>query len=162
MKRLLVIACVVLLSATINSNAQAEHNTTNGVIIGAGSGAILGQAIGRDTEATLIGTAVGGLFGYMIGNEMDHQGQRVVHHRTYQPPRTYSHTQKFGKPFAPNHIKKVRNTNKVCKKTIKIKERHGQTKRVVTKTCWSNNPYDNRYNNHRRGKKNRVKNSWDY
>ncbi len=42
-----------------------------GVLGGAAGGALLGQAIGRDTEATLIGAAVGGLLGYVIGNEMD-------------------------------------------------------------------------------------------
>jgi len=38
---------------------------------GRGGGALVGQAIGRDTEGTLIGTAVGGMLGYIAGNEMD-------------------------------------------------------------------------------------------
>jgi outer membrane lipoprotein SlyB len=38
---------------------------------GAGLGAILGQAIGRDTKSTLIGAALGGTLGYIVGNEMD-------------------------------------------------------------------------------------------
>ena len=42
-----------------------------GAGIGAASGALLGQAIGHNTESTLIGAAVGGLVGYIIGNEMD-------------------------------------------------------------------------------------------
>ncbi len=38
---------------------------------GSGRGAIVGQAIGRNTGATLIGAAVGTMVGYIVGNEMD-------------------------------------------------------------------------------------------
>ncbi|MGV1099672.1 glycine zipper domain-containing protein [Thiovibrio sp. JS02] len=48
---------------------------TGGAAIGAGVGALAGQAIGRDTEGTLIGAAVGGLLGYIVGNEMDKYDQ---------------------------------------------------------------------------------------
>jgi len=40
-------------------------------LIGAGTGALAGQAIGHNTEGTLIGAGVGALGGYIIGNEMD-------------------------------------------------------------------------------------------
>jgi hypothetical protein len=46
---------------------------------GRGSGALVGQAIGRDHEATLIGTAVGGMFGYIVGNEMNKDRYGRVH-----------------------------------------------------------------------------------
>jgi len=42
-----------------------------GSLLGAGIGALAGQAIGGDTEATLIGTGVGAGAGYIIGNESD-------------------------------------------------------------------------------------------
>lgn len=42
-----------------------------GAGIGAAGGAIIGQAIGRNKEATLIGVAVGTMLGYIVGNEMD-------------------------------------------------------------------------------------------
>lgn len=42
-----------------------------GSLLGAGLGALAGQAIGGNTEATLIGTAVGAGAGYIIGNEQD-------------------------------------------------------------------------------------------
>lgn len=47
-----------------------------GSLIGAGAGAALGQAIGRDTQGTLIGAGVGAAAGYMIGNEMDKADER--------------------------------------------------------------------------------------
>ncbi len=50
-----------------------------GAGIGAATGAIIGQAIGHNTEATLIGAAVGTLIGYIFGNEMDKaDAQRVA------------------------------------------------------------------------------------
>jgi outer membrane protein OmpA-like peptidoglycan-associated protein len=52
-----------------------------GTLIGAAGGAILGQVIGRDTEATLlgagIGAAVGGLAGHQVGRYMDRQEQEL-------------------------------------------------------------------------------------
>ncbi len=40
-------------------------------LLGAGVGALAGQAIGGDTGATVIGTAVGAGIGYAVGNESD-------------------------------------------------------------------------------------------
>ena len=51
-----------------------------GAIGGATAGAIIGQAIGHNTEATLIGAAVGGLVGYIIGNEMDKYDRQQLNH----------------------------------------------------------------------------------
>lgn len=58
--------------------------------IGAATGAIAGQAIGRSTEGTLIGAAAGGLLGYIIGTEIDKydaaQMQRAYEYTpSYQP-----------------------------------------------------------------------------
>ena len=55
----------VMLTAGGCNDAQA------GSLLGAGVGALAGQAIGGDTEATLIGTGVGAGAGYIIGNESD-------------------------------------------------------------------------------------------
>ncbi len=51
-----------------------------GTLLGAGVGALAGQAIGGDTKATLIGTAVGAGAGYVIGNESD----KAKHERRHQ------------------------------------------------------------------------------
>ena len=47
------------------------NDAQSGALLGAGVGALAGQAIGGDTEATVIGTAVGAGAGYIIGNESD-------------------------------------------------------------------------------------------
>ncbi len=143
MKRFQIAVLTVLISSISISIAQAQHNGVNGIIIGAGSGALIGQAIGRDTESTLVGSAVGGLVGYVIGNEKDHNG-RIVHydnryHRPinnhYQSPPVYR-----GKPFSSHQ--QYRERNKVCRETVKIKEHYGRSKRVVSKTCWYEKPHD--------------------
>jgi len=59
------------------------HQMTQGQAgagIGAAGGALIGQAIGRNTEATLIGAAVGTMLGYIVGNEMDKYDRQQLNH----------------------------------------------------------------------------------
>ena len=60
---------------------QQERGAKTGALIGASGGAVLGQAVGGDTESTLlgaaIGSAVGGVSGYQIGAYMDRQEQEL-------------------------------------------------------------------------------------
>jgi hypothetical protein len=51
--------------------AGCESDAQTGALLGAGAGALAGQAIGRNTQSTVIGTAVGAGAGYVIGNETD-------------------------------------------------------------------------------------------
>ena len=55
-----------------------RYNTQKGAATGAGIGAIMGQAIGRDTEGTLLGAGIGTLLGAIVGNAVDqsHQASR--------------------------------------------------------------------------------------
>jgi uncharacterized protein YcfJ len=74
------IALLAILSLTI-SCATVPHdryNTQKGAAVGAGVGALMGQAIGRDTEATLLGAGIGTLLGAITGNAVDqgHQAAR--------------------------------------------------------------------------------------
>ena len=80
MKRVISIVAILVLAAFLISCAgvtQQERGTRTGAVIGAASGALLGQAIGRDTEATLLGAAIGaaagGIAGHQIGTYMDNQ-----------------------------------------------------------------------------------------
>ncbi len=93
MKRVLAALFVISVSTMIvTCSAFGGSYGSNGTFIGAGSGALIGQAIGRDTEGTLLGTAIGGVLGYMIGNEMDKNrmnssysssGRRKVYSNSY-------------------------------------------------------------------------------
>jgi outer membrane protein OmpA-like peptidoglycan-associated protein len=87
MKKIRLAFVFFMASMTIVSCASMETRQEKGTAIGAGSGAavgaILGQAIGRDTESTLIGAgigaALGGLAGNQIGRYMDRQEQELRH-----------------------------------------------------------------------------------
>ncbi len=67
-------ALVITAALIISVSGCPNQNISRGVQgagAGAASGAILGQAIGHDTEATLLGAAIGTVLGYIVGNEMD-------------------------------------------------------------------------------------------
>jgi len=60
-----IILAAFLLAGCLQTRGQ------QGVAAGGAAGALVGQAIGHNTEATLLGAAVGGVLGYIVGNEMD-------------------------------------------------------------------------------------------
>ncbi|MEJ2034286.1 MAG: glycine zipper 2TM domain-containing protein [Deltaproteobacteria bacterium] len=70
MKNMLAILAAGAMLVSAVPMALAADRGVNGLILGAGSGAIFGQAISRNTEGTLLGTVVGGVIGYAIGSEM--------------------------------------------------------------------------------------------
>jgi outer membrane protein OmpA-like peptidoglycan-associated protein len=76
-----VLAAVPLVMASCAGTTNQESRTKEGVMVGAGLGAILGQVIGGDTEGTLIGAglgaAIGGVAGNQIGAYMDRQEQAL-------------------------------------------------------------------------------------
>ncbi len=59
-----VLTCLTTLAA-------CQNDAQTGALLGAGIGALAGQAIGGDTEGTVIGAAAGAGLGYIIGNESD-------------------------------------------------------------------------------------------
>jgi len=73
----------LLLVAVMAGGCATKGRT--GALAGSGVGAIIGQAAGRDTEATLIGAAVGAGVGYIVGNEMDKKEARELEARGAMP-----------------------------------------------------------------------------
>ena len=70
-KKLIIILMVVAVSLGLAFVGGCESDAQTGALIGAGVGALAGQAIGGDTQGTLIGAGVGAAGGYIIGNEQD-------------------------------------------------------------------------------------------
>ena len=70
-KKTITILLLIAVSIGMVFTAGCESDAQTGALIGAGVGALAGQAIGGDTEGTLIGAGVGAAGGYMIGNEQD-------------------------------------------------------------------------------------------
>ncbi len=80
MKKVITLMLIMSLCWFMFSCAEASRSRKGlgaGAVIGAMGGALLGQAIGGDTESTLIGagigTIVGGVAGQQIGAYMDRQ-----------------------------------------------------------------------------------------
>ena len=129
-----VTALVLALSLVVTANfAQARDNGADGFFLGAGSGALIGQAIGRNTEATLIGTAVGSMLGYIVGNEMDNAtgGDRRVTYRS--PVRQYSRTRHV-EYLPPSRTQ----TKPVCRETQMFAEINGRAEKVYGTACMEN------------------------
>lgn len=141
----MTIAAVVLL-ALLLTNAHANNKQVGGLIIGGGTGAIVGQAIGRNTESTVIGATVGGVLGYAIGNELNRHHGSVNQHS-----QVIAHSPKYNKRPQPlftdhyrhNHYKKnqyrvqprYHHNRGNCRKIVTIQKRHHRTKRVVSTVC---------------------------
>ncbi|MGD8786974.1 MAG: glycine zipper domain-containing protein [Phycisphaerales bacterium] len=70
-KKLIMVLMVISVSLGLVLVGGCESDAQTGALIGAGVGAVAGQAIGGDTEGTLIGAGAGAVGGYIIGNEGD-------------------------------------------------------------------------------------------
>lgn len=78
----LKISIVLLLIVVVQFMLSCKaSNTTKGVAIGAGSGAVIGGIIGRQSDHTaagaIIGATVGGAAGALIGRHMDKQAEEL-------------------------------------------------------------------------------------
>ena len=133
----------VLAALTLSAAGCSNTNLTKGqqgVIGGAASGAVIGQAIGRNTEATLIGAAVGTMLGYIVGNEMD-KYDRMQLNSAYesgpsgQPvawvnPDTGSSYQVVPQPAYQNS-----SSNQVCRQAEIMATIDGQPQKTITTAC---------------------------
>ena len=84
MKKHLIITIITgaaLMMSSCAGTTNTERKTKEGVLVGAGLGAVLGQVIGGSTEGTLVGAglgaAIGGVAGNQIGSYMDKQEQSL-------------------------------------------------------------------------------------
>lgn len=92
MNKTMSIFVVLLLCAALVSCAHYppdRYNTQRGALIGAGAGALLGQAIGGNTAGTLIGLAAGTLFGGLVGNAVDQDYQAARDAARHDRPVVY-------------------------------------------------------------------------
>jgi outer membrane protein OmpA-like peptidoglycan-associated protein len=68
--RLTVLLILSLFIVSCAGTTNQESKTKEGVLVGAGVGAILGQVIGGNTEGTLIGAGIGAALGGVAGNQI--------------------------------------------------------------------------------------------
>lgn len=92
MKKYHMVILTLALSFLFVSCAHHPHdryNTQEGATIGAGMGALIGQAIGGNTESTLIGLAAGTILGALVGNAVDQDYQAARDAAQYGKPVIY-------------------------------------------------------------------------
>lgn len=136
MKKIVIILSLICLAAV---NAQADqyirvNKGIQGLLLGAGGGALAGQAIGRNTESTLIGTTLGTLIGYMVGNEMDKNsihnpnvGYPSTHRPLYREQRSgYS----YGYRPSPTNL-----SSENCQEVEILGTVHGAPQKIITSAC---------------------------
>ena len=84
-----LVTCVclwVLMSGGCGHQTASDDSVAGkSAILGAGLGALVGQAIGGDTGATLIGAGVGAGLGYILGNEKDKKAAQTHDYNTVTP-----------------------------------------------------------------------------
>lgn len=66
-----------LLVSSCAHNPPDRYNTQVGGAVGAGTGALIGQAIGGNTQSTLIGLTAGTILGVLVGNAIDQEYKAV-------------------------------------------------------------------------------------
>jgi len=71
-----LIFVLVLCMSIVLFAPGCETRRQTGAAVGAGVGALAGQAVGRSTTATLIGAGVGAAAGYVIGDRTDRRAAR--------------------------------------------------------------------------------------
>ncbi len=96
-----------------------RYNTQRGALLGAGVGALIGQAIGRNTEGTLIGLASGTILGAFVGNAVDQDYQALRDAANYQKPVIYYDKQGAAVEAIPVEVDAKTNCRKIKKRTWK-------------------------------------------
>jgi hypothetical protein len=141
-----VLAAIVLLALS-PANGHAGNRQVGGLVLGGGTGAIIGQTIGKDTESTLVGATVGGVLGVIIGNELErnhgsvnHPTQVVAHSQRYDNRRYHSRTPRpvFKDHYRNNHYRGYshdRYDRRNCRKIVTVQKGYYGTKRIISTVC---------------------------
>ena len=92
MKKYQIVILTLMLSFFLVSCAHYppdRYNTQVGAAVGAGTGALIGQAIGGNTQSTLFGLAAGTIIGALVGNAVDQDYQAARDAASYGKPVIY-------------------------------------------------------------------------
>ena len=148
MKKTTIIFVTLLALLLTTSQAYSGDRLLVGTLIGAGSGALIGQAIGGDTESTLLGTAIGGVAGLTAASiTYNHSGYSSISHGTSyrRPARVYRHTKRY---YAPRHHVRSYSTHRPvrhqfhgradCRIVIKHVFKRGHSYKIKKRICKNN------------------------
>ncbi|GAB6192389.1 glycine zipper domain-containing protein [Desulfocastanea catecholica] len=172
MKPVNMTVAMIALFALSLTNVQAGDKQVGGLILGGGTGAIVGQAVGRNAESTIVGATVGGVVGLLVGTQLERQhgampqhSQVLVHSQVYDNHRynnyrydnyrydNHRYDRRVRPVFRDPPRKHYRYDRDNCRKVVTIQKGHYGSKRVVSTVCGKSpryqqperHPFNNKY-----------------
>lgn len=131
---LLLVVAILFTSCATTETSKGQ----TGAVGGAAAGALLGQIIGRDTEATLLGAAIGGVLGYIVGNEMDKYDRRQLNAAYENTPSNQTTTwvnPDSGKRYSVTPQPAYHEHNRVCRKAEIDAVIDGKKQKTLATAC---------------------------
>ena len=119
---ILLVLCAMFTLVSCATVPDDRYNTQKGAVIGGGLGALLGQAIGGDSEATLLGAGIGTVVGALAGNARDQEYQAARDAAAINKRVIYVDTQ--GRAVEAIPMQRSQETN--CRKVTKRQWDNGQ------------------------------------
>ena len=119
---ILLVLCTMFTLVSCATVPDDRYNTQKGAVIGGGLGALLGQAIGGDSEATLLGAGIGTVVGALAGNARDQEYQAARDAAAINKRVIYVDTQ--GRAVEAIPMQRSQETN--CRKVTKRQWDNGQ------------------------------------
>jgi len=144
MNKLAIVAFVCSVFFLTSCANSPYSKGQQGMVGGAAGGALIGQAIGHNTEATLIGMAVGTMLGYIVGNEMDKYDRQELNH-VYERGASGSATAwinpdtGYRYSVTPEPAYSNPKTNAPCRKAEIIATIDGKQQKTYTTACRDEN-----------------------
>jgi outer membrane lipoprotein SlyB len=90
--RLIAFAALAAMALAGCAQTESQQRAGTGALIGGAGGALVGQAIGRDTKSTMIGAASGALLGAVVGSSTapkSRDDDRMCRYRDYKTGRVF-------------------------------------------------------------------------
>jgi len=90
-RKSIIIAALAALALSGCAQTESQQRAGTGALVGAAGGALVGQAIGRDTKSTVIGAASGALLGAVVGSATapKQRDQQMCRYRDYNTGRVF-------------------------------------------------------------------------
>lgn len=144
MKKIFLLGVSALLLLMTSCDQGMYTKGVQGAGMGAAGGAVLGQIIGRNHQATLIGAAVGGLLGYIVGNEMDKKDRMQLNSAYENVPSgqtTSWHNPDTGNSYqvTPQPAYREPGNSQPCRRAEIIATIDGKREKTYTTACRDNN-----------------------
>ena len=135
----------------LSSGTAFSNPAVDGMLLGAGGGALIGQAVGRNTQSTIIGGAIGGTVG-LLANSGPVVAQPAFYggppmppppHPVFIPPPPVMLPPPPPPPPQPvRYGREYFRGHEVCVDTIWERPYYGRMVQEVTTRCWPRRHHD--------------------